>query len=188
MTSASRSSYSQRQQGVALVMSMVFLLILTIIGVTGMTTSALQEKMAGNTQDKNMAFQAAESALAVAENFLLVTAPAALPNFSLNTDGYYDATPPASPLRWEIVDWTDCATAVQCLPAATIAGVNLQPRYLIELMAQVSTGQTPGESLTVGRGTPPLPPSQNMYRITARGTGGTDAAVAEVQSVYRGPN
>ena len=131
-----RTSYSQRnQQGVALVMALAFLLILTIIGVTAMTTSSLQEKMAGNAQDRNMAFQAAESALRVAENFLFVTAPGALPNFSLDTGGYYDATPVPSPRWWEVVDWTDCGGAAQCLPADTIVGVKSQPRYIIELMA-----------------------------------------------------
>jgi len=51
------------QRGVALVVALVFLLLLTILGVTVMNTSALEGRMAGNTQETNRAFHAAESAL-----------------------------------------------------------------------------------------------------------------------------
>lgn len=47
----------------ALIMALVILLILTILGVTAMTTSSLEEKMSGNIQEQNRAFQAAESGI-----------------------------------------------------------------------------------------------------------------------------
>jgi Tfp pilus assembly protein PilX len=50
-------------RGVALVVALVFLLLLTILGVTVMNTAALEGRMAGNTQETNRAFQAAESAI-----------------------------------------------------------------------------------------------------------------------------
>ena len=50
-----------RQKGAALAMALVILLILTILGVTAMSTSSLEQKMAGNIQDMTRAFQAAES-------------------------------------------------------------------------------------------------------------------------------
>ena len=53
--------YSRGQRGAALVMALVILLILTILGVTAMSTSSLEQKMAGNIQDLTRAFQAAES-------------------------------------------------------------------------------------------------------------------------------
>ncbi len=192
MTRSRHIPHSQnRQRGVALVAAMVFLLLLTIIGVTAMTTTSLEEKMAGNTQDKNVAFQAAESALRVAEVFLLGTDPSALPDFALNKDGYYEPTNPGSAPRWESVDWKNCAAgvdAVVCLPANTLSGVNTQPAYIIEKVTEVDPGGGPaaGDSLGVGFGAPPAAPGkQGMYRITAHGTGGTDSSVAEVQSVYR---
>lgn len=49
------------QKGAALAMALVILLILTILGVTAMSTSSLEQKMAGNIQDVTRAFQAAES-------------------------------------------------------------------------------------------------------------------------------
>jgi len=57
----------RRQRGVALVVSLVFLLVLTIIGVTAMQSATLQERMAGNARDRNVAFQAGERALRAAE-------------------------------------------------------------------------------------------------------------------------
>ncbi len=53
--------------GTVLIMAMTFVLILSFIGVTSMTTTALEERMAGNTSDKNIAFQTAESALVAGE-------------------------------------------------------------------------------------------------------------------------
>lgn len=57
-----------RQAGAALVMSLVMLLVLTILGVAAMSTSSLEERMAGNIQEATHAFQAAESGLNRAAN------------------------------------------------------------------------------------------------------------------------
>lgn len=58
----------RRQRGAALVMALVILLILTLLGITAMGTSSLQEKMAGNIQEATRAFEAAESGLNQALN------------------------------------------------------------------------------------------------------------------------
>ncbi len=54
------------QRGMALIMAMVILMILTILGITAMTTSSLEEKMSGNIQEQTRAFQAAESGVSEA--------------------------------------------------------------------------------------------------------------------------
>lgn len=54
---------ARSQQGAALVMALVILLILTLLGVTAMGTSSLEEKMAGNIQEATRAFEAGESGL-----------------------------------------------------------------------------------------------------------------------------
>lgn len=51
------------QRGVALVMAMIMLLILTLLGVAAMSTATLEEKMAGNIQEQTRAFEAAESGI-----------------------------------------------------------------------------------------------------------------------------
>lgn len=59
-----------KQQGAALIVSLVVLLVLTLIGVAGMNTSVMQERMAVNSQNANRAFQAAESTVSALTNQL----------------------------------------------------------------------------------------------------------------------
>ena len=60
----------KHEKGVILVTALIFLLILTILGVSSMSGTVLEERMAGNQADRNMAFQAAESALRDANEWL----------------------------------------------------------------------------------------------------------------------
>ncbi|QKE64492.1 hypothetical protein HNE05_14440 [Aquipseudomonas campi] len=53
-----------QQRGMVLVVSLTLLLLLTILAISASTSSSLQERMASNAQENNVAFQAAESALA----------------------------------------------------------------------------------------------------------------------------
>lgn len=53
----------RKEQGTALIFALVMLLLLTILGITAVTTSSLQEKMAGNMRDQFMAQQAGDSIL-----------------------------------------------------------------------------------------------------------------------------
>ena len=57
-------SSSRRQQGAALFMALIFLLILTILGVFGMNISRLENMMAGNAQFQTTALNNAEYTLA----------------------------------------------------------------------------------------------------------------------------
>jgi type IV pilus assembly protein PilX len=56
------------QRGMALLMSLVFLLLLTLIGISSMQNATLQEKMAGGLWLRNQSFQAAEMALRIGES------------------------------------------------------------------------------------------------------------------------
>lgn len=63
------------QRGATLIIAMVMLLLLTIIGLSSMRGTSLQESMAGNMRDSSLAQHAAEAALrqgegVVAEKFL----------------------------------------------------------------------------------------------------------------------
>jgi len=53
----------RRQSGAVLIVAMIILVVLTLLGVTTMNTSSLQEKIASNTQEQVHAFQAAETGL-----------------------------------------------------------------------------------------------------------------------------
>lgn len=56
------------QRGMALLVSLVFLLLLTLIGLSSMQSATLQEKMAGSVALRNQSFQSAEAALRVGES------------------------------------------------------------------------------------------------------------------------
>lgn len=58
------------QQGAILVVALLFLLIMTILGLSGISSSFMEEKMVGNSISRERAFQAAEAALRSAELFL----------------------------------------------------------------------------------------------------------------------
>jgi len=79
---AMQHSRPARQQGMVLVTALVFLVILTLLGISSMGTNTLEERMAGGYQDVNRSFQAAESGLNSA--FRSGTA------FAGTTEGYTD--------------------------------------------------------------------------------------------------
>lgn len=194
-TSVNITSLAPRERGVVLVMAMVFLLILTLIGVTTMSTTVLEEKMAGNMQDKNTAFQSAESALTSGENWLQPLA--AMPIFEplVTDDGLHRQSSTSIP-TWlsstvwggtDVVDYTELPGPGGPPSGQLLSNVAAQPRYMIEDLGPV---RDPLRSLKLGT---PSRSTRNVFRITARGTGRTGPsgqpvapgqAVVMVQSVF----
>jgi type IV pilus assembly protein PilX len=171
----------QSQRGVALFISLVMLLLLTILGVSSVQTTSMQERMARNARDGNLAFQAAETAVHDGEQFIEDTfnSLAAFDDPSAAGAGlYYEAAFDAMP-QWLDVDWgggnvKDAATAV--------GGVASQPRFIIEHIKTVISDQDRlnldniGSDTGAGRA--------QIFRITTRGTGGTDTARVMIQATY----
>ena len=54
------SASPQRQQGVSLLMVLILLVVMSILGVAVLRSSAMQERMSANLRDRNDALQAAE--------------------------------------------------------------------------------------------------------------------------------
>jgi len=82
-----RQGAASQQRGMALIMALVILMILTILGVTAMTTSSLEEKMAGNIQEQTRAFQAAESGVSEAMVQILNSTTGVIPATTKNFSG-----------------------------------------------------------------------------------------------------
>ena len=53
----------KNQQGIVLVVALLILVVMTILGVSMLSSSTLEERMASNVQAKNITFQAAESCI-----------------------------------------------------------------------------------------------------------------------------
>ena len=160
----------QTQQGVVLIVGLIMLLLLTLIGTTGMQMTSLEEKMAGNMRDRNLAFQAAESALAAGEFYLRNVSTIPSPFCSKN-NGRYDrvtaqCTSIADPV-WENINWSNQSVAY----TGVLSHLSANPRYIIEDM-----GCIPAPS--------PCPGPHN-YRITAQATGGSVDAVVILQEIFQ---
>lgn len=190
LSTAGRQAIRPPQRGVALVMALVFLLLLTIIGITALNTTSLEEKMAGNVKDRNLAFQAAESALALGEYW--INNQLIKPDFPQTNIGLHEPATGATPV-WDSVDWG--GSTVVTYPntpgasgSGTLGKIQSQPRYLIERVAEaadIGIGNSGGS--VVWKPGDESAGKMTMYRITARGTGGTDAAVVMVQSTFLRP-
>ena len=161
-----------KQSGAALFVALIMLLLMTIIGVTSMKSTVLEEKMAGNMINRGFAFQAAESALKDGENILKSTT--ILPVFPKPDAGLYLPSTTNTP-RWERVDWSkDAETKAY---SGTLTNIAAKPRYIIE---ELPATPESGGSLEVG-----VAGEVRFYRVTSRGVGGTDKAIVMLQSTYK---
>lgn len=175
----------RRQRGAILIVALLLLLVLTVLGLAALGLSFTEERMAGNARNVNMAFQSAESGLRDAESWLDSLADRPDPCVDAPCQVYERAGMPgidvASPDLRDMPDsWWDPAggngvefgedTGAEPLP-----GVALQPVYVIEAYTFVP------DSLTVGQGPPA---GRDFFKVTARGTGGVEAAQAVLESTY----
>ncbi len=169
-----------RQSGFVLIVALVLLLILTIIGLAATQSTNLEERMAGNERDHDMAFQAAEAALRSAEGG---TEEALWNNWPSDSNGQYLFVP-TTPPQWQTAGWLSTPGNVlnyQTVTGNTLPGVAQQPVFMIEQMPPVPA---PGQSLGLQQFSSGVPQIQ-VYRITAQGWGGDANAQVMLQSVYR---
>ncbi len=88
----------QRQQGAALIIGLLLLMVLTVFAVSGMSRATLELTLAGNTQFSENAFQAAESAIEAE----LVTGAATIATPRLGNFSFGDATQAASTVTFDM--------------------------------------------------------------------------------------
>lgn len=182
-----------RQRGWTLLTSLVFLFILSMLGIAAMQGASLEERMAGNQRERNIAFEAAEAALRDAEQDILasgrISGSLGFAGGCNSAGNYLGLCTPSTTLTpvWESVDWRDAATTVRYVTYGAKTGtaawpnVTRQPRYIIEWMPNLR-GQDLG---TESYGD--TAQSKYQYRITAFGYGPADTAEVRLQSVFRLP-
>ncbi|MFL1466336.1 PilX N-terminal domain-containing pilus assembly protein [Marinobacter sp. DUT-3] len=144
------------QRGAVLIVSLVILLVLTLIGVAGMNSSVMQERMASNAQNSNRAFQGAESS-ATALTEILMTG---------NLNLLQEAMEAADDLS---------STGSVTLDAANGVQTEYQARYLGEVIISSGSSMDADESTTLLKG----------YRYELRGSAEMDNTGA-ASTVYKG--
>ncbi len=164
-----------KQRGLVLPMVLIFLVVMMLLGTAAIRNVTLEEKMAGNFRNRNLAFQAAEQALRYCENgiqSLAVPIP-------VNVQG-----PIAGKNYWEDpANWEDPTKAVDVPRSenedvAKAAELADRPKCLVELIdtpAILSALETAANNAETGN-------KKTQYRITARGVGLDANTVVQLQS------
>ncbi|MBQ0778981.1 MAG: hypothetical protein KBT84_15460 [Pseudomonas sp.] len=166
-----RKKSGKGQRGSALIASLVFLLLLTLVGVAGIKSSTSQERMAASTKLKNDSVQAAEAALRIVYQQLAI---AAQENKPLPTPCQAtDCIIPASALD---IDATGSPGAGWVQIATSAETNNMQVWYRI-----TSLGETLAPANTLSASLPYEGPG-NLYRIVVVSFKGSTRTVLE--SVY----
>lgn len=174
-----------RQQGVALFISLMILLIVTVLGLSAIQMTSLQEQMARNASDISIAFLAAESAINDAE--ALIESKTSLVDFkpiTTNKNGLYTEAAVNAASNQSQVDWqADTAANTFYISAATpVAGAAEQPKYIIEHLKSIVAEEDTLNLDNIGQGTGSG--LSEVFRVTVYGTGGTADAHVMVQSTY----
>jgi len=166
----------KRQAGAVLIIGLIMLLLLTMLGVTSMRNSSMEERMSGNMRDQHLALQAAEAALREAEAWLAPKniKPTACLTVAASCDVFAAGKLPA--LQTQTTTWwtTNAKEYGQ-----TLSSVPTKPRYVIEEVAFLPDNLDLNRG-TIGQGST----GRMLYRITARATGQTADAVVILQSTY----
>ncbi len=162
------------QRGVVLITGLIFLLVLTLIGISTMGASTLTEKMTQNFRDTSTAFVAAEAALSDGESWLNAQTTPSVMVTTCSTPPcnvwVYNATTNFTQLSdswWQTQGRTF---------SSSLYGVAAQPVYVMEEYSFVPYELSP-DALSKGRG-------YYYYRVTARGIGATNTSRAYIQSMY----
>lgn len=157
-------------------MALILLVILTLIGVTAARMQTVEERMAQNDDNHELAMQSAEAALRQAEQAVVSEAPWAT-NFSANAGGTYDLQSEVAGVG-SIVDqpnWTASAIAYN---GPALANVPVPPASMvIENLPPVAQGGDPLMTGMYGQ------TQTNIVRVTANAQGGDATSTVTLQSV-----
>ncbi len=145
------------QRGVVLVLVLIFLAVLALLGTGFALNNTLEERMAGNTRSRDLAFQAAEAALADAQ---ARWKDERTKTFDGNS-AYYAYDPS---LANDSAYWTNYSWANALAISKNLNQVSSQPRFRYDKMPNVG--------------------STEYFRVTARGVGADENSVVILQAIY----
>ncbi len=183
----SRVPAPRHQRGASLIVVLILLLVMTLLGLSILRGTLLEERMSSNLYDRSLSFQSAEGALREAEAAIRqagLTGTAI--GFNCSATGVVCVSIPPNALTGTAGCsggqncWTDTVNNTQELSAGN-------PQYYIEYMGQYTNeddlklASSANASQYGGTGGVPL---QKFYRITGRShnPNGSDRSVVVLQS------
>lgn len=169
------------QQGVVLIVALIMLLTMTVVSVSSMGTTTLEQKMTANLRDRQVAFQAAEAALRDGERFVEANNLQESDFDATCTGGSggqclcTKTTPSPCPEYW-----TDTTLDVWNTSGRHKGYTNTQlgdapAKYIVEFRGHICSGSVPCTA---------NPSDPQMFRVTAIGYGQTTGARVMLQSTY----
>lgn len=171
------------QQGFVLVVALILLLLLTILGLAAAKSTMMEERMAGNTRNHQLAFESAEAGLSAAYSGILQNLWSSA-DYAANANGLYLLSNCCSGSQWTSAwtlpnVWNTAIPITTPVPGLTIPGqLTQQPVFIIEKLPPVAPpGTNLGQQSTSG--TPPVQP----YRITVYANGGDKTTHVILQTV-----
>src|SRR5690606_12515544 len=182
-----------RQRGAVLVISLVMLVLVTLLGITAMQNSTMQERLAGNLWDRNKAFQAAEAGLRTGEGWLEATGldpgvgvarRSAAEEHDELAQEQASLDPPRPVTAWdgsgaepavddaadEYAALADLADSAR-LDEGAAPDFHVDPPAFVRLPGDINLNQSELEC-------------QRFYPVTSRSVGGTGSAVVILRSHY----
>lgn len=182
------SSSATNQHGMVLITALIFLVILTLIGVSLSNSGTLEERIGRNIRDQDIAYAAAEAALRDAElhiygGYQWPYAPVKLIDFNPNCDNGLCDPVTSSPVNAAQLNFFEDSTGfgTKAIGLGHVTGspevqhVADQPRYLIEILP-TKLGPVTGST------------TNKIFRITAQAIGQSSSTRIVLQEIYISPN
>lgn len=166
---------SPDQRGVALIVSLVLLVIVTLLAIGSLRGVLLQTRMSGTTTDRSLAFQAAEAALRDAERSAATPGGPTFPSSGCGAGNCVMPVATAAP-RWLDDSFTGWRTSAAQAPTAAPT-----PQVVVEDMGDAPNWAGCDNEI-------PRQPncSTRRYRVSARSTADGRASVV-LQSQVAAP-
>ena len=188
------------QEGFVLIVGLVILGLLTMLALSGMRDSTIQEKMAGASRASGLAFQAAETELRRAEECLEDDDSGCA--FDATNDAHFSKDDAAFPehnnlfnaTTWNTINPPGDPTELAGVPSKgkgdAADGVNYIIRQAGTVAGDGDSGAAnqaalTGHGMRGSAGPTSAASSQTIYEITARGAGGSGAGQSVLRIYYR---
>lgn len=188
----------RKQSGTVLIFSLVILIVLTLLGISAMQVSTMEEIMAGNLKDCNQGFQSAEAAIRDATRWLSTRREKPEPSLTATNNVYSSdaytlgeaVTPATLSFDWDTkairygsldANSTVISNVIgSCDPGTAPTGTVMTDLYslpcsVIEEHEFIPDDLDP-DTYAKGIG-------RYYYRITTRGFGGTEKAQPRLESI-----